>query len=90
MSDKNWPAWYNGPSGETKIFNSADEVPTGWTSGAEKRKANGDKSALDLTLVPVPEPADDPKPAKVAKAKTPKKALRAPTPVAAVKEPLDL
>lgn len=39
MTDKNWPAWFNGPNGEAEIFNSADEVPDGWTTGAEKRKA---------------------------------------------------
>lgn len=37
MTDKNWPAWFNGPNGEAEIFNSADEVPDGWTTGAEKR-----------------------------------------------------
>lgn len=39
--DKQWPAWFNGPNGETRIFYSADEVPAGWTSGAEKRPVDG-------------------------------------------------
>lgn len=39
--DKNWPAWFNGPKGEAAIFESADDVPNGWTSGAEKRTAKG-------------------------------------------------
>lgn len=53
MNDKNWPAWYNGPNGESRIFNSADEVPSGWTTGAEKRSAG--KAA--------PPPAPSPPPA---------------------------
>jgi len=28
--DKRWPAWCNGPNGETEIFNSPDELPAGW------------------------------------------------------------
>lgn len=39
MTDKNWPAWYNSPDGsETEIFHSPDDVPAGWTTGAEKAK----------------------------------------------------
>ena len=39
MPDKNWPAWYSSPDGlETEIFHSADKVPTGWTTGAEKAR----------------------------------------------------
>lgn len=34
-----YPAWFNGPKGESAVFESADDVPTGWTSGAEKRTA---------------------------------------------------
>lgn len=31
MTDKSrWPAWCNGPNGETEIFNSPDELPAGW------------------------------------------------------------
>lgn len=39
MAKSLWPAWFNSPDGETKIFNSPDEVPKGWTGGAEKRSA---------------------------------------------------
>ncbi len=46
MSDKNWPAWYNSPDGsETEIFASAEEVPAGWTTGAEKAKPKVAKTA---------------------------------------------
>jgi len=32
-----WPAWFSSPDGsKTAIFASADGVPKGWTSGAEK------------------------------------------------------
>lgn len=40
-----WPAWFSGPKGETAIFESADDVPNGWTSGAEKQSAGGKKPA---------------------------------------------
>lgn len=26
-----WPSWRYGPDGESGIFNSEEEVPTGWT-----------------------------------------------------------
>ena len=36
--DRNWPAWYSSPDGkQTQIFQGADEVPAGWTTGAEKK-----------------------------------------------------
>ena len=58
MSDnKNWPAWYSGPNGETKVFRSADDVPPGWTTGAERRLASGDHA---------PKPAAKPAAAKPA------------------------
>ena len=53
--DKDWPAWFNGPDGETQIFNSADEVPAGWTSGAEKRTVKGSAPSP----APAPAPAVD-------------------------------
>jgi hypothetical protein len=46
MSKSEWPAWYSSPDGsETDIFHSADKVPAGWTSGAEKRKPGKTKKA---------------------------------------------
>lgn len=54
MSDKHWPAWYNGPNGEAEIFRAATEVPAGWTTGAEKRLPSGDKVASKAKQ---PEPA---------------------------------
>lgn len=41
MAKSEWPAWFNGPKGETAIFDKAEDVPTGWTSGAEKRTVKG-------------------------------------------------
>lgn len=53
--DKPWPAWFNGPNGQTAIFHSADEVPAGWTSGAEKRSVGGAaKPAPARTATPAP------------------------------------
>lgn len=35
-----WPAWFSSPRGEqSAIFESPDDVPNGWTSGAEKQSA---------------------------------------------------
>jgi len=39
-----WPAWCNGPDGQTEIFNSADELPKGWVHP----KMKTDKPQLDL------------------------------------------
>lgn len=36
MKPITYPAWFTSPKGETAIFNSAEDVPAGWTSGAEK------------------------------------------------------
>lgn len=48
--DKNWPAWFNSPDGKkSAIFESPDDVPKGWTSGAEKR------AAKDAPAEPKPE-----------------------------------
>lgn len=52
--DKNWPVWFNGPKGESAVFEKAEDVPNGWTSGAEKRSAKGEKSKASS---PAKEPA---------------------------------
>lgn len=31
-----WPAWYYGPGGASRVFNSFDEVPAGWFPPEEK------------------------------------------------------
>jgi hypothetical protein len=41
MKPLTYPAAFNGPKGESAIFESADDVPNGWTSGAEKQSAKG-------------------------------------------------
>jgi hypothetical protein len=41
MKELSYPAWFTGPKGETGIFESPDDVPNGWTSGAEKQSAKG-------------------------------------------------
>jgi hypothetical protein len=53
MKELSYPAWFTGPKGETGIFESPDDVPNGWTSGAEKQSAKGG----------APKSADAPKPA---------------------------
>ena len=55
MKDKHWPAWYSSPDGsQTDIFHAAEEVPDGWTTGAEKAKV--EKAAK---AVKGKKPADD-------------------------------
>lgn len=45
MKNLTWPAWFSSPDGKsTAVFGSADDVPKGWTSGAEKQAVEG-KSA---------------------------------------------
>lgn len=34
--DPNWPAWYYGPAGEAKVFQSEAEVPQGWLDAPGK------------------------------------------------------
>lgn len=53
-TDKNrWPAWCNGPDGETEIVNSPEELPEGWyhprldKKPVEKKLKKADKP-LDL------------------------------------------
>jgi hypothetical protein len=31
-----WPSWRYGPNGEARIFESADDVPAGWTDSPGK------------------------------------------------------
>ena len=54
MKKITFPAWFNGPNGETQIFDCIGDVPEGWTSGAEKQSVN---SAPTLTPAPTPTPA---------------------------------
>lgn len=44
MKEITFPAWFNGPKGESAIFQTAEEVPAGWTSGAEKQSIKGGKA----------------------------------------------
>lgn len=67
MSKQEWPAWYNGPNGETKVFQAADEVPAGWTTGAEKSPAPG---AQPAKAAPPPPPPAASKPPVAPKAAT--------------------
>jgi len=60
MSKLTYPAWFNGPDGEAKIFNDPAEVPKGWTSGADKAVAEvPKKSAAKAEPEAEPESAID-------------------------------
>lgn len=66
MSKLTWPAWFSSPKGDaTAIFEKAEDVPTGWTSGAEKQTA-GSSSSSKATPTPTPSPAPTPTPAPAA------------------------
>jgi hypothetical protein len=45
MKTLTWPAWFSSPTGKSEIFESAGDVPAGWTSGAEKQSVDGGKPA---------------------------------------------
>jgi hypothetical protein len=63
MAEKQaWPAWYSGPNGETRIFQSADEVPAGWTTGAEKSPVPGASKPAPKPAPPIDPPAPPTKP----------------------------
>lgn len=58
MKKITWPAWFNSPDGKTSaIFETAEDVPDGWTSGAEKQTAGSSKAAPTPTPTPTPTPA---------------------------------
>lgn len=59
MSKITWPAWFSGPDGKSAIFESAGDVPAGWTTGAEKLTVSGEKAAE------TPKPAKTPEPDKI-------------------------
>lgn len=67
MKEITFPAWFNGPKGESAIFQTAEEVPAGWTSGAEKQSIKGAKAApapkqppvTKLAAAPAGAPAGD-------------------------------
>lgn len=63
MKEITFPAWFNGPKGESTIFDSAEEVPTGWTSGAEKQSIKGAKAAPAKTPEKQPEKQPEKTPA---------------------------
>lgn len=68
MKELTWPAWFNGPKGESAIFESPDDVPNGWTSGAEKQTVKAAKAAKAATAKTETAPAAGSSPAKVEKA----------------------
>lgn len=64
MLKSEWPAWFNSPKGdEAAIFDKAEDVPTGWTSGAKKRTVKGSTSSH----VPAPSPTHTPTKTKTKK-----------------------
>jgi hypothetical protein len=51
MSNLSWPAWFNGPDGEAEIFDKPEDVPSGWTSGAEKITVDGKPATIETVNV---------------------------------------
>lgn len=59
MSNLTWPAWFNSPDGKnSSIFAKPDDVPTGWTSGAEKITVDGKVSIAKISGEPTTNSAD--------------------------------
>lgn len=53
MAKKEFPAWYYGPKGEAKIFNTAEEVPKGWAKHPDlvgKQSSGGSSNGADDAL----------------------------------------
>lgn len=42
MSEQRWPAWRYGPGGKGAVFESPDDVPSGWEDHPSKVGAKGD------------------------------------------------
>lgn len=43
-----WPCWYHGPDGDSKMFNSIQEVPYGWTKKPQQQyEAPEPKAVID-------------------------------------------
>lgn len=53
-----WPAWFSAPDGsKSAVFETPEDVPNGWTSGAEKQSAGGKPSkAASGSGAKAPEP----------------------------------
>lgn len=53
MKSLTWPAWFNSPDGKNAaIFATASEVPSGWTSGAEKQTVAGNTKPVEQNTQP--------------------------------------
>jgi hypothetical protein len=60
MPKSEWPAWYSSPNGdESEIFKSPEDVPTGWTTGAEKQAVKVPAKSK-AKVQSEPEPSDEP------------------------------
>jgi hypothetical protein len=55
MKELTFPAWFTGPDGKSAVFESPEDVPNGWTSGAEKQTVKGAAKAA-----PVKQPEKQP------------------------------
>jgi hypothetical protein len=55
MKELTFPAWFTGPDGKSAVFESPEDVPNGWTSGAEKQTVGG-KAAAPKSAAPVKQP----------------------------------
>jgi hypothetical protein len=52
-----WPAWFSAPDGsKSAVFETPEDVPNGWTSGAEKQSAGGKPAKAAKTSEKAPEP----------------------------------
>lgn len=50
-----WPAWFSDPKGiQSAVFESPDDVPNGWTSGAEKQTVKAAKATKAPAAPPAP------------------------------------
>jgi hypothetical protein len=50
-----WPSWRYGPNGEARIFESADDVPAGWTDSPGKAPEAPKSKKAPKPTEPAPE-----------------------------------
>lgn len=64
MKKITFPAWFSHPqTGQSAIFESAEDVPNGWTSGAEKQTIDSKPAKEPAKSEPAPPPPANTPPA---------------------------
>lgn len=49
--DRNWPAWYHSPNGDSQVFERIQDVPYGWTKSPPVVFEHSDPLVVDEDVV---------------------------------------